>query len=156
MRWFHDRSTLVKLLGTFTLVCALMLVVGYTGITTAQGITASLDNTENNLLPGTSQLLTTNVNITSVQRDIRGAILEETPAATLQVLNQMDQELAASEQSWAAYKVLPTDTEERALWAPYETGYAGLVEHHRVGQARSRHRRSTSRAQGSRPDEGAG
>jgi methyl-accepting chemotaxis protein len=124
MRWFHDRSTLVKLLGTFTLVCALMLVVGYTGITTAQGITASLDNTENNLLPGTSQLLTTNVNITSVQRDIRGAILEETPAATLQVLNQMDQELAASEQSWAAYKVLPTDTEERALWAPYETGYA--------------------------------
>jgi methyl-accepting chemotaxis protein len=113
--WFHDRSTLVKLLGTFTIMCALMVVVGYTGITTAQSIKASLEDTENNLLPGTSQLLSTKANIASVQRDISGAILEETPEATQQLLNQMDQELTATEQSWAAYKTLPADTEERAL-----------------------------------------
>lgn len=123
MHWFHDRSTLVKLLGTFAIICVLMVMVGYNGFVTAQGIQANLDYAHQNLLPTTVSLLTARVNIISAQRDIDGSLYAGTVEATQSLLRQFDQDLSTTELSWAAYKAKPADDNERALWTPYDTGY---------------------------------
>ena len=43
MQWFHDRGTSVKLLGSSGLICAIMGVVGWMGVNTAQRVKGSLN-----------------------------------------------------------------------------------------------------------------
>jgi hypothetical protein len=106
MRWFNDRSTLAKLLGTLAAVCLVMAAVGYTGITTAQRIKTNLDDVAGNLLPSTSNLATTQYNLARAQRDIHTAILLTDKQQVADAITLMKGEIAAGAKSWTAYNEL--------------------------------------------------
>jgi len=131
MRWFHDRSTRVKLLGTFALVCAVMAGVGYLGMDTAQGVMAKLDTAGNVMVPGALSLATAEINLVKAQRDAEGAVLASDPQQVKALLDKMSAELTKSEQGWAAYKALPKSSAEAELLPHVEQSYSawkGFIE----------------------------
>ena len=101
MQWFHNRSTLTKLLGTFASVCVLMAIVGYMGISTAQSIKAGLDEVGGSVLPSTRSIATAQYNLAKAQRDIRTAVLSHDKASTDAAITKMKGEITLSETAWA-------------------------------------------------------
>src|SRR3712207_1688713 len=95
MQWFHDRGALAKLLGSFGAVCAVMALVGWMGLSTAQGINEKLEGVGGNNLPSIRALNRTKAAIVTAQRDIRSAILVEDMADVQAQLGNVKQGVAA-------------------------------------------------------------
>jgi methyl-accepting chemotaxis protein len=123
MQWFHNRSTLAKLLGTFAAVCVVMAVVGYMGISTAQSIKANLDEVGGPVLSNVSDVALVQYNLAQAQRDVRSAILSPDKQQATTFVTKMTGEITASEQAWAAYKVPPFSPEEQKLNPQFEQAY---------------------------------
>jgi hypothetical protein len=84
MRWFHDRSTLAKLLGTFAVLCAVMGIVGYLGVNTAQAIKADVDNATGNLLPSALAAAAIDGSLNDVRVNVRSATMTSDAKQTAQ------------------------------------------------------------------------
>ena len=51
MQWFHNRGTFARLLGSFGVVCTIMAVVGWMGISATQFVRASFEEVSDVRLP---------------------------------------------------------------------------------------------------------
>ena len=104
----------------FGLMVVLLVVVGYIGVSTAQGLNASMEDVGKTSLGSIQALSDTQVNLLRAQRDVRGAILAETTEETLALLSRVDESLAVADKAWTTYKALPAVDAERAIWPEYE------------------------------------
>jgi methyl-accepting chemotaxis protein len=115
MRWLSDLRVRTKLLGSFLVICAILVGAGYLGVTTAQGIKAHLDTVSLNLLPSAVALADTQANLIRAQRDIRSAVLVDDQREIDEFVQKFKQEAATAEAAFAAYQALPMSDEERRL-----------------------------------------
>jgi methyl-accepting chemotaxis protein len=122
MQWFHNLSTLAKLLGTFAAVCVVMAVVGYMGIRSSQSLKTNLDDVSA-LVTSTRNIGLTQYELAKAQRDIRTAILSADKAATDAAITKMKGEITASQKSWTEYKVPPFTPDQTKLIAEFEQVY---------------------------------
>ncbi|HEY8476574.1 MAG TPA: methyl-accepting chemotaxis protein [Chloroflexota bacterium] len=113
MSWFHDRSTMVKLLVTFGLLCAVLAVVGYFGLSTAEGIQRHLTSVSKDNLPSAIALGKVQASVLRAQRDIRTALLTDDPQERQTALQNVQSRLSTLKEAMAAYKALPMDDETR-------------------------------------------
>jgi methyl-accepting chemotaxis protein len=109
-----------KLLGGFGLMVVLIAVIGYIGMSTAQGINGSLQDVGKVSLGSVQALAAAQANVMRAQRDVRGAVLADNTDETLALLGQVEASLNAADKAWTAYKALPAAEAERAIWPEYE------------------------------------
>jgi methyl-accepting chemotaxis protein len=109
-----------KLLGGFGLMVGLILLVGYIGVGTARNANESTQYIGTVSLASIAALGDTQTSVVRAQRDVRGAVLADTPEETLAILGRVDDSLGAADKAWAAYKALPAVEAERTLWPEYE------------------------------------
>ena len=115
MQWFHDRGTLAKLLGSFTVVCAVMAVVGWMGLSAAQSVKSNLDGVGKNDVPGILSLAKTRAGLLTAQRDIRTAVLVSDRKDIDTWLTSTRTALADADKAYAAYAALHLSDAEKAL-----------------------------------------
>jgi methyl-accepting chemotaxis protein len=125
MRWFHDVSTIAKLLGSFVVVCAITVVVGYFGIATAQAIKSHLDGVGKDSVPTIVALSKVQMWTLRLERDTRSAILATDPKELDGYLSQVPDEFTDIDTNWARYKALPMSDDEKASAATFETAFKG-------------------------------
>jgi methyl-accepting chemotaxis protein len=125
MQWFHNLSTLAKLLGTFAAVCVVMAVVGYMGISSAQNIKANLDDVGGGVLSGTRDIGIVQYKLTEAQREVRTALISDDKNVSIKAVADMTAEFAASEQAWADFKTPPFSPGELTLMPQFEAAYTG-------------------------------
>ncbi|MCC6178130.1 MAG: Tar ligand binding domain-containing protein [Chloroflexi bacterium] len=123
MRWFHNLGIQTKLLGTFGTVCAIMALVGYLGISTAQSINAQLNDANTVNIPSVDALATTQASFLRAQRDVRSVIQATDPGEANALFAKVKDSLRESDEAWAAYKALPASDEEKRLWPELEQNY---------------------------------
>jgi methyl-accepting chemotaxis protein len=124
MQWFHNRSTITKLVGTFIAVCAAMGIVGVMGIRTAQDLKGQLNESNKNLVPSIQALANTRASVIAAQRDIRNAMLTLDQKQTDSFIQATKDDLASAEKQFAAYKALPMSDAEKQVVPAYEQGFA--------------------------------
>ncbi|MDQ6670039.1 MAG: methyl-accepting chemotaxis protein [Chloroflexota bacterium] len=122
MQWFHNLSTLTKLLGSFALVSVITAFVGYMGIRTSQSIKANLDE-EASLVTSTQALGVVQYNLASAQRDIYNAIVATDKVTETAAIAKMTGEIIASEKGWAEFAVPPISPQEAILIPEFQQAY---------------------------------
>jgi CHASE3 domain sensor protein len=133
-----------KLLSGFGVMVVLIMLVGYVGISTAQGIYGNLEATGRETLPSIQALSSTQASVLRAQRDVRGAILVASQQETVDLLSRVETSLVASEKSWAAYKALPSVEAERQLWPEYDQTFK--VWRELMGRVRTEAQKNTAEA----------
>ncbi|MCC6176259.1 MAG: MCP four helix bundle domain-containing protein, partial [Chloroflexi bacterium] len=128
MGWFENRSIRVKLLGSFAAVCAVMALVGYIGVTTAQGIKGRLDEVNSDLMPGAAALSDAQVNIVQVQRDVRSSILVDDQKEIEALRARVKDDFARVEAALTAYKALHITAAEKQRLADVDSRYTAWRE----------------------------
>ncbi len=76
MRWFYNFSTMKKLLTSFALLCVLMGVVGYQGISSLGKINGMLNTLYERDMVGLSAIKEANIDLIYVGRAVRKVLLE--------------------------------------------------------------------------------
>jgi hypothetical protein len=124
MRWFNDRSTLAKLLGTFAALCAAMGVVGYLGLSSAQNVQDRLEDASTNLLPSALAVASMDSALNDVRVTARSALIESDPAAVALLVAHATNSLAEAEKQEAIFKAFPDpDPLDVRLLADYDQVY---------------------------------
>jgi methyl-accepting chemotaxis protein len=123
MRWFNNLRLRVKLLGAFGIVCLIMGIVGYIGISSTDAIKAQLDDTTDSLMPSYVALSSLQTNLTRGQRDVRSAVLDTDPKAIQADLDAYTSDIAQIDQAAAAYMALPMIDDEKPLVQDLQKNY---------------------------------
>jgi methyl-accepting chemotaxis protein len=118
MSLFLDLRLRWKLLGAFGAVCLIMAVVGWIGVSTAQGIQSRLDDVGGTNLPSVAALGKAQSNLLLGQRSIRSAILATDPKAISGYVDTGRKAIADSSTAWNQYMALPMSDDEKPLAAP--------------------------------------
>jgi methyl-accepting chemotaxis protein len=123
MRWFHDRSTLAKLLAAFGLVCVVMAGVGYLGLNTAGSIKSRGDDVSGNLLPGAIAVARMDEALGTAQTSIRSATMATDQKETEAFVQQSRDAIAEVEKQIGVFKSYPMDPVDAQILADYDTRY---------------------------------
>jgi methyl-accepting chemotaxis protein len=123
MRLFNNLRLRVKLLGSFGLVCLIMGIVGYVGISSTEAVKAQLDDTTDSLLPSYAALSSLQTNLTRAQRDVRTAVLDTDPKAIAADMDVYNNDIAQIDKAAAAYMALPMVDDEKSLVQDLQKNY---------------------------------
>src|ERR1044071_5276328 len=123
MGWFHNRSTLTKLLGVFAVMCVIMAAVGYLGLATARDIKTDLDEVSDDLLPGSRLAGMIEADVYQISADTRSAVLSNDAHESEQFIRDANDGFADLEHDVALFKSLPMNAEDRQSITDLETSY---------------------------------
>jgi methyl-accepting chemotaxis protein len=103
---------------SFGVVCALMVLVGYLGSTTARGLKDDLDTATNNVLPSALALGRASTAVLRADRDIRSAVLTEDPKEIETSISSVEGRFDDLTKAIGDYRALSlSEDEEKALKA---------------------------------------
>ncbi len=119
-RWFTDMALKPKLLLSFGVVVALLGIIGYLGITTAQGIKGNLDVVGTDNMPSGVNLGTAQADFNAAERDIDLSLQVTDQKQIDGYLASTEDHLKASEQAFATFKALPGTADDAKLIAQFE------------------------------------
>ena len=120
MRWFHDLSTLVKLLGTFAVVLVFTAVVGFVGITRLAAQNDVMDTLYREHMLGLSYIMQANIDTVASGRAEKNAILANDPAERQKQATAARTFLTAAADDMAKFKPLITLDRTRTVFAAAE------------------------------------
>jgi methyl-accepting chemotaxis protein len=123
MRWFHDRSTLAKLLGLVVGLCLITSGVGYLGVTTARVVKDDLDDVSSDLVPGSILAGRIEADIYQIGNDARSAVLASDAKETSDLIGNANQDLTDLDKDIHDFKALPMDATDTALIAQFDAKY---------------------------------
>ena len=123
MLWFHNVSTLAKLLGTFAALCAVMGIVGYLGVSTAQAIKADVDNATGNLLPGALAAAAIDGSLNDIRVNVRSAALTSDAKQTAEFVQSATAAFTEAEKQEAVFKSFPLDPLDARILADFDKAY---------------------------------
>jgi methyl-accepting chemotaxis protein len=81
MKWFQNLSTMTKLMGAFSVVCAVLLVVGVVGISGLGSMDSAMNILANRHMKGIAGILGAETEMLRVGKAVRQAILLSDPSA---------------------------------------------------------------------------
>ena len=123
MAWFHNRSTLQKLLGTFGVLCAVMVAVGLIGLHTAAGVKTNLDNMTGNLVPSAITIARLQDAIAGVQINARSATMTNDAPQTATYVQNARAGLVEADKQIAVFKSMPMEAADARLMADVDQVY---------------------------------
>lgn len=119
-RWWQ-LGLLGQLLGAFSAVCAVLALVGFTGIATALSIKAGLDEVGKHQVPSTVRLGATRQALIAAQRDLLNALLTDDNQQAAHLLDQVRLDLSDSRFNFAAFvDNAAADDQEQQLIQQYQ------------------------------------
>jgi methyl-accepting chemotaxis protein len=95
MNWFNNLSTMKKLILGFSLVCAITIGVGYTGITGMSEINGMLGTLYERDMKGLSLMKDANLDLLYIGRNMRQAIIVKDPAEVRVLRADVDKYIAS-------------------------------------------------------------
>jgi methyl-accepting chemotaxis protein len=133
MNWFYNLGTMKRLILGFSLVCAVLIGVGYVGVRGMSDINAMLGELYQRDMIGMSRMKSANVDLMYVAREMREAIIVTTPAELQQKRESADKYLASLDANLLEGKKTLASEEEKAQMVAAEEAmkaYTDVV--HRV------------------------
>jgi methyl-accepting chemotaxis protein len=123
MSWFHNLSTLAKLLGTFAILCVILVGVGYLGLSAAGGIKTNLDTSNTNLLPSAIAVGNMSEAVERAQVNVRNASMTSDATETAQFIKAVGDQFAEAEKEEAVFRALPMDPLDARILVDYDQAY---------------------------------
>lgn len=123
MRWFYNLKTLWKVLSAFTVVCTIMGVVGWTGLSKMSQVNGMLNALYESELIGLSRCKEANINLINIGRATRNVVIED-DKAEMKNFNDSIQAFASDFRTkLAATKDTVSTSEGQALIKQIEDGF---------------------------------
>jgi methyl-accepting chemotaxis protein len=158
VRWFYNMNTMKKLLASFSLICVLMAVVGYLGMSSMSKINDMLNTLYDRDMVGLSEIKEANIDLVYIGRSVRKAILEKDRAKAQALAAEIDkfdrelnehadkfaktimqeetrQQLKKTREDYAAYLQKVKETLKLAIDGKKEEATAHLATAAQVGNA---------------------
>ncbi|HUK25762.1 MAG TPA: methyl-accepting chemotaxis protein [Terriglobales bacterium] len=116
MNWFKNLKTVAKLILAFCVVCVLMTVVGYEGISSASTLDTLIDNLYEREMLGLGHVKQAGLDRANVEEDARAAILTSDKAVMEQKGREVEEDFSALKDDLAkAEKTVASDEDKAEL-----------------------------------------
>ncbi len=125
---FADLGLRWKLLTGFAVVVALLGVVSYVGVSSAQMLNSRVVQADETLLPSSLALARTQAAAFRAQRDLRSAILSDSQKDVDDYLAKVKGYFPEAEKAWSVYAALSKSEEEKRLAPAFEQAYKGVKD----------------------------
>lgn len=127
MRWFYNLNTLWKVLSAFTVVCTIMGIVGWMGLSKMSQVNDMLNTLYESELVGLSHCKEANIQLINIGRATRNVVIEE-DKAEMEKFNQAIQDFASEFRTeLAAAKETVSTSEGQATIKQIEDGFPAYM-----------------------------
>jgi methyl-accepting chemotaxis protein len=128
VRWFYNFSTMKKLLASFSLICVLMGVVGYLGISSMGKVNGMLNTLYERDMIGLSAIKEANIDLIYIGRGVRKVLLETDRAKAQAMAAEIDKYDRQFAEHTAAFEKTILQDETRQQLKKGRDAYAGYLQ----------------------------
>ena len=141
MKWFLNLKTQTKLLTGFSLIAAMLAIVGIMGISSLGKLNQQMDTMYNRHFVGVAAILSAESDMLRAGKAVRQAIIDDDPAAIRKqgdaidtFAKEMDEELTTAEKTLATDAARASMKRVRELYGEWHTSLDHIVELSLAGQ----------------------